>query len=103
MIRAARRDTNEKGIVDVLRRAGALVYRLDERDLPDLLVGYRRRWHLLEVKQEKGPRGGTNNRNLSPGQATFFLIAERMDLSVAVVRNGAEALRAIGIDIEEAA
>jgi len=96
MRHGARRDGNEAGIVKALRAAGALVYQLDARNLPDLLVGHRRTWHVLEVKQPHGPRGGDSHRKLTPGQATFFLLSEQMELPVSVVRTPEEALRAIG-------
>jgi hypothetical protein len=50
MRRAARRDANEDEIVEALKAAGAKVRRLD---FIDLLVGFRRRNYLLEVKNPK--------------------------------------------------
>ena len=57
--RPSRRDVNEKEIVDALRKIGASVSRLKDRDLnarglPDLLVGYKGKTILIEVKSEKG-------------------------------------------------
>lgn len=49
---AKARDANEPGIIKALERAGATVLRLDEPC--DLLVGFRGRNHLLEVKNPKG-------------------------------------------------
>lgn len=49
-----RRDANERQIIDALRAVGATVCQLDGNGLPDLLVGYRGRTLLLEVKQEHG-------------------------------------------------
>ncbi len=57
---AARRDQNEKDIVDALRRVGADVRRLSGAEVPDLLVGYRARTLLLGVKRPDGPKGGTS-------------------------------------------
>lgn len=51
---ARKRDANEKAIVDALRRAGATIVRLSVPDAPDLLVGYRGRNWLLEVKTARG-------------------------------------------------
>lgn len=62
MRRAAKRDIAEKPIVEALRRIGADVCRLDEPC--DLLVGYKRRNVLIEVKSS----GGT----LTKRQKDFF-------------------------------
>ena len=48
---ASRRDEAEKAIVAALRKAGALVMRLNSPC--DLLVGYRRRFYLGEVKNPR--------------------------------------------------
>ncbi len=70
MRRAARRDLNESPIVDDLRLHGATVYILSQGSLPDLLVGYRRKMFLLEVKFPPGPRGGRPGQ-LTPDQIDF--------------------------------
>lgn len=60
-----RRDQNEPGIVDALRRAGAIVQRITADNVPDLLVGFRGQTYLLEVK--------SGNNDLSDGQAQWML------------------------------
>jgi len=63
MRRAARRDENEKEIVEALRAVGATVYHLDEPC--DLLVGYRQQTILMEVKSPKtqyGKKGFNENQ-----------------------------------------
>ena len=69
---AKRRDPNEKGIVAELRKAGASVKVMDEP--VDLLVGYRGRNYLIEVKSPAGPRGGTSGsgQRLNDNQEMFF-------------------------------
>ena len=47
----ARRDENEPEIVEALEAVGAKVLRLDD---VDLLVGYRDRLYMLEVKMPNG-------------------------------------------------
>ena len=47
----AQRDANEKEIVEALRAVGAKVLHLDD---VDLLVGFRDRLYMLEVKMPKG-------------------------------------------------
>lgn len=51
---ARKRDANERPIVDALRKVGALVIRISEKGAPDLLVLYRQRVFLIEVKAPKG-------------------------------------------------
>jgi Holliday junction resolvase len=48
--RAAKRDANERPIIDALEMVGATVVQLSEKGAPDLLVGYQGRTYLLEVK-----------------------------------------------------
>lgn len=95
-MRVVNRDRNEPPIVDALRAAGCLVQAIDGRDLPDLLVGFRGAWWLLEVKGEAGPKGGISHRKLKPGQEKFHRLATAMGLPSYVVRTPEEALRAIG-------
>lgn len=86
MRRAARRDANEAQIVEALEYAGATVARLNEKDIPYLLVGFRGDDYLLEVKD------GYNK--LSPGQKAFH--AHWRGKTIAVVRSVEDALEAIG-------
>lgn len=51
---ARKRDANEKPIVDALRSVGALVLRVSEKGAPDLVVYFRGRTRLLEVKSRLG-------------------------------------------------
>ena len=67
---ANQRDGNEKTIVDALRKLGASVHRMDKPC--DLLVGFRGKNFLLEVKLPMGPRGGTSHSQLNDEQTTFF-------------------------------
>lgn len=54
--RAAKRDSNEAGIVDALRQAGCQVLRLSGAGVPDLAVYWppRGSWVLAEVKSVAG-------------------------------------------------
>lgn len=51
-----RTDGNQKEIVAAFRKCGAFVFDLHTvgKGCPDLLVAYAGRWHLVEVKTEKG-------------------------------------------------
>ena len=83
MRRAARTDANQSAIVAALRQRGAsveIIARLGE-GLPDLLVGYRRRNLLMEVK--------VGRRKLTPAEAKWHAAWRGQ---VAVVRSEAEAL-----------
>ena len=53
--RAARRDANEREIIDALREVGATVQPLDIKGVPDLLVGFAGRNLLMEVKDGSKP------------------------------------------------
>lgn len=55
MRQAARRDANEKQIIDALRRCGAYVKAINDDGTFDLLVAYRNRTLLLEVKDGAKP------------------------------------------------
>jgi hypothetical protein len=66
MRRAARRDDNEQEIVKALRKAGAHVAYLDTP--ADLLVGYRGRTIILEVKDGNKPPSA---RKLTPNEQKF--------------------------------
>lgn len=52
--RAAKRDANERAIIDALIGAGATVQQLSAKGVPDLLVGYCGVNFLLEIKMLKG-------------------------------------------------
>jgi hypothetical protein len=95
------RDPGEAAIVSALRRAGAFVWHLSAEGIPDLLVGHRKRWLLLEVKAAPGPRGGASEhgQKLSAAQERFFQDAELGELPAYVVRTPEEALTAIGIEL----
>lgn len=82
---AKKRDDNEREIIDVLQKVGARVFQLNEQDIPDLLVEFRRKWWLIEVKGKQG--------KLEHGQQRFF---ENSAAPVAVARTPGDALCAIG-------
>ena len=50
MRKAAKRDINEKAIIGHLRAIGCYVQPINQEGTFDLLVGYRRKWHIIEVK-----------------------------------------------------
>ena len=83
---AARRDENESEIVRLLELVGARVWRLTKPF--DLLVGFRGRLWLLEVKTEKG--------KLTREQMRDYDLATADGLPVAIVKTAGEALRVIG-------
>ena len=77
----AKRDASEPDIVRALEQVGALVYRMD---VPaDLLVWFKYRWHVLEVKARR--------RNDQPKQDEF-----RRLTCTPVVATANDALLAVG-------
>lgn len=102
MHRAKRRDANEVEIVRALEAAGASVTRLDGDGIPDLLVGYRGRSTLLEVKMPLGPKGGLpEHRDHEGGRGDLTRAQVEwwdgwLGEPAIVVRSPTEALIAIG-------
>ena len=85
------RDANEPSICAGLRAVGAQPYQLDRPT--DLLVGYRGKNYLLEVKLPEGPKGGKSHSKPNPSQDRFL---RTWPGQVDVVRTLEEALHAIG-------
>lgn len=90
--RAKRRDPNEAEIVAALRAVGASVTPLHEP--VDLLVGFRGKNYLLEVKRPPGKYGGTSEsgQKLNKNQVKFF---DEWRGQVRIVTSVADALLAI--------
>lgn len=63
---AAKRDSNEREIIDALKRIGAEVIELSAKGVPDILVGFRGKNYLFEIKSDKG--------KLTPDQVKFHQI-----------------------------
>ena len=69
-MRAAKVDGNQKHIVDFLRRSGCKVLHLHTlKNCCDLLVGYRGKLYLFEVKDGDKP---ASQRKLTKGEQSFF-------------------------------
>lgn len=49
-----KRDGNEAEIVKAMEAIGATVNKINGRDIPDLLVSYRGKWFVMEVKTKIG-------------------------------------------------
>ncbi len=88
MRRAARVDANQRAIVKALRAVGATVEHLHQlgQGTPDLLVGYRQKTFILEVKTATG--------QLTEDQKLWHRIWQ--GLPVAVVCSAEQAFKAIG-------
>lgn len=86
MRRDAKVDQNQAEIIDALRRVGASVYPLHfaGKGCPDLIVGFRGRNYLIEVKSSRG--------KLNADQRTFH---QAWRGHVCVVRSAREAIDAI--------
>lgn len=84
---ASKVDANQRDIVAALRQAGATVQHLHAvgKGCPDLLVGFRMRNYLLEVKTETG--------ELTGDQVHWF---SKWNGQCSVVRTVDQALKTIG-------
>jgi len=83
--RAAKRDSNERGIVAGLRAVGAMVDYRSDPGRPDLIVGWRDANYLFEVKRP--------GEKLTAAEAEFFATWQGQK---AVVHTIEEALHEIG-------
>lgn len=97
--RAAKVDDNHGEIVRALRAVGAFVVDLSSvgGSCPDLLVGHRGRWVLIEVKDGKKP---PYRARLAAGQWLFHQQAKEMNLPCYVVKSVAGAIGALAPDPE---
>lgn len=100
---AKKRDANEAAIVTALEAAGAVVTRIGDNGTPDLLVAFRRRWTLLEVKDGEGEgKGRTDYRGKDGGRGELTAAQvkwwdrEHAGAPRAIVHTPAEALAAVG-------
>lgn len=80
----ARRDANERAIVDALEDIGCVIHRVSSPSLPDLLVYHRGRWLPVEVKMPKG--------KLTDGQIDTY-----RQSPFPIVTTVSEALRLFGV------
>jgi len=91
--RAAKKDDNHQSVVQALRQLGAFVQDLGGvgQGCPDLLVGFRGAWHLLEVKDgDKAP----SKRTLTPAEIEF-VVGLRNRAPVHVVESETQAVRVV--------
>lgn len=108
--RAARRDENEAEIVTALEAVGASVTRISEDGVPDLLVGFRGRTYLLEIKLPLTARGALPaGRRLGHKGGRGDMTAAQVEwweawrgATPVVVRGSVEALAAIGSSVKGA-
>ena len=96
MRRAGRTDANQSDIVHALRAVGASVAITSGagNGLPDLLVGWMHETYLLEIKDSAK---SASRKKLTPAEAQF--VSTWKGRPVAIVETGADALRAIGIEV----
>lgn len=76
-----RRDANEPDVIDALEKAGAQVWQVSGRAVPDLLAWYRGRPFVMEVKTRLGKQ--------KPSQVgTPWPIVRSADEALAVITGG---------------
>jgi len=98
MRHAARTDANQRALVDALRRVGCHVVVLSAvRGLGfDLLVGWRRSWLTVEVKDPAQPPSA---RALTPSEAAHARVCAARGLPHVVALEVADVLRALGAEV----
>lgn len=69
-LRAARTDSNQKAIVDAIRKTGASVEVTSSvgNGFPDIVVGFRNKNYLFEIKDPSKP---PSQRDLTPDQRVW--------------------------------
>lgn len=92
---AARTDANHGEIRTALRQLGCYVVDLSRAGggVPDLLVGFRGTWFLIEAKDGSKP---PSKRTLTNEQALLIAEAQRVGCKVTVATTVDEALAAVG-------
>src|SRR5687768_14880854 len=90
-----RKDGNQQVIVEALQKIGVKVCVLGGKGIPDLLVGYRQKLSLFELKD--GSRK-PSQRRLREGQQRFA--DEWQDYPVFKVETLKDAFDALGIEIQ---
>ncbi len=95
------RDKTEPGIITALEDVGCYVLQLSEPGVPDLCVGFRGRWFMLDCRgySHMAVRIGKGREAQEP----FFSTCSEMDLPARIVRCPEEALEAVGYAAEVAA
>jgi len=93
-MRAAKVDATQGEIVRGLRAVGAEVQSLADlgRGVPDVLVGYRKKWYVAELKDGKKPK---SKRRLTEAEKVWHERFNRI-APVHIWTSLDEALRAIG-------
>jgi len=92
---AARVDDNHAEIVRALTRIGAYVIDCSHvgAGFPDLLIAYRGRWTLIEIKDGAKP---PSRRKLTPAQTIFHAEAVAKGCKVHVIETVDQAIRLVG-------
>lgn len=90
MRRDAKVDQNQREIIDALRRVGASVYPLHfaGKGCPDLIVGFRGRNFLLEVKTERGRLNAEQRDFHQAWRGQVAVVRSRREAVEAIVGNG---------------
>lgn len=98
--RASRVDGNHAEICTALRAVGALVFDTSRvgDGFPDIVVGVRGRFLLIEVKNAAQPK---NKQRLRPGQKTVHALCQAKGLPCVVVHDVREALIAVGVRFDD--
>lgn len=85
----AKRDRLEPAVIKALEYFGASVTKVSMAGVPDLLVGFREKTYLIEVKSDAG--------KLTPAQVEWH--ANWKGAAPIIVRSVEEAMQAIGLEV----
>ncbi len=91
MRRAAKKDSTQAAIVQALRQIGCEVLILNQEGIPDLAVGRRGDWALVEIKR---PRGKLTPLQGALRKRCWFPVVSSVDEALALFKNRSIALPA---------
>jgi Holliday junction resolvase len=81
MRKAGKKDLNQAAIVAALRAIGCEVLILNQEGVPDLLVGRKGKWVVIEVKR---PRGHLTSLQAALWRRCWFPVVSSVDEALAL-------------------
>lgn len=97
LLKPQRRDANEREIIDDAQRVGMYVQQMDKSAGFDLLVGWRGRLEMVEVKNPKH-RNRPLDKLMTPAELETCRLMTSIGLRYNVVFDTAELFRLMGVN-----